>query len=371
VAVIVGKVFTCAFGTFMAGHDTKTSLRVGMGLAQIGEFSFIIASLGLSLKVTSSFLYPIAVAVSVLTTLATPYLLRSADGLVGWFDRTAPARFVGFLGLYTQWVGQLGADRKVSFAGRMVRRWVRQMALNVTLIAAVFVIAAFLVRRDPTWLPDFLRRPPTYRALLWLGAVVLSLPLFIATFRKLQALGLLVAEVKVTSVSAGDRTDAIRNVVAQGVPLAGLLGLVLFVLVLSAPLLPPLNVLLVLLFVVAGLTWLLWRSSIHVYSKAQIALEATLSQPPPSRDVPVAPQVSGLLREADLETVSIREGSPAAGKLIRELALRTKSGASVVGIERAGQPLINPGPDEELLPGDQVLLLGSPAQLQAAKAMLG
>src|SRR5262249_43075307 len=72
VAVILGKVSTCALGAFIGGNDTRSSLRVGMGLAQIGEFSFIIAALGQSLDVTSKFLYPIAVAVSVLTTLATP-----------------------------------------------------------------------------------------------------------------------------------------------------------------------------------------------------------------------------------------------------------------------------------------------------------
>ena len=105
-AVVVGKVVTCAFGTFVAGNDTRTSLRVGMGLAQIGEFSFIIASLGLTLKVTSDFLYPIAVAVSAITTLLTPYLIKSADGLVSGFDRRAPAGLVRYLGLYTNWVGQ-------------------------------------------------------------------------------------------------------------------------------------------------------------------------------------------------------------------------------------------------------------------------
>ena len=58
----------------------------------------------------------------------------------------------------------------------------------------------------------------------------------------------------------------------------------------------------------------------------------------------------------------------AAGKLIRELALRTKTGASVVGIERAGKAIINPGPDEELLPGDQILIIGSADQLASARA---
>src|SRR5204863_6937096 len=67
IAVVAGKVVTCAFGSFVAGNDTRTSLRVGMGLAQIGEFSFLIAALGLTLDVTSQFLYPIAVAVSRIT----------------------------------------------------------------------------------------------------------------------------------------------------------------------------------------------------------------------------------------------------------------------------------------------------------------
>ena len=98
-AVVTGKVITCALGSFVGGNDTRTSLRVGMGLAQIGEFSFIIASLGLQLKVTSEFLYPIAVAVSAITTLLTPYLIKGSDGLVGWFDRVAVAVIFARLGV--------------------------------------------------------------------------------------------------------------------------------------------------------------------------------------------------------------------------------------------------------------------------------
>src|SRR2546426_5497815 len=135
--VVIGKVITCSFGTFLAGNDSRTSLRVGMGLAQIGEFSFIIASLGVTLHVTSGFLYPVAVAVSAVTTLLTPYLIRGADGLANWFDREAPRSLVGYLELYTQWVGQLGGHRHASMA--WMRKWLWQMGLNAALIAAVFV----------------------------------------------------------------------------------------------------------------------------------------------------------------------------------------------------------------------------------------
>jgi monovalent cation:H+ antiporter-2, CPA2 family len=369
-AVVAGKVLACSFGAFVGGNDTRTSLRVGMGLAQIGEFSFIIASLGLSLKVTSDCLYPIAVAVSAVTTLLTPYLIRSSDEVVSRFDRAAPRWLVNYLELYTCWVGRLGSQRQTSLATTLTRRWIGQMLLNAALIAAVFIAAVFVGKRPPDWLQNLGLGEETLNIGLWLSAAVVSLPLFIATARKLQALGLLIAETKVTEAAAGLRAPAIRALVAQVIPIAGTVALGLYILVLSSALLPPLKVLIILLLLVALVAWLLWRSFIKVYSKAQVALFETLVQQPlPAQDRP-ASALPSLLREADLESVHIGADSPAAGRLIRELQLRTQTGASIVGIERHGANLINPGPDEELHGGDHVLLLGSRTQLDAAKAAL-
>jgi monovalent cation:H+ antiporter-2, CPA2 family len=102
-----------------------------------------------------------------------------------------------------------------------------------------------------------------------------------------------------------------------------------------------------------------------------VALRETFAQQPAPRLARQGTALPSLLREADLETVSIAANSPAVGKLIRELELRTRTGASIVGIERGGANLINPGPDEELQSGDQILLLGTPDQLTAAKATFG
>jgi CPA2 family monovalent cation:H+ antiporter-2 len=369
-AVLVGKVLTCSFGAFVGGNDTRTSLRVGMGLAQIGEFSFIIASLGVSLKVTSAFLYPIAVAVSAITTLLTPYLIRSADGLVAWFDRAAPRPLVNSLELYTRWVGQLGDQRRASQARRLIWRWLAQVALNAALIAAVFIAAAFVERRPPDWLKHPGLGEEGFKAVLWLVAAVLSLPMLIAAFRKLQALGLLVAETKVTPAAAGEHTAAIRAVVAQVVPIAGTVALSVFVLALSSSLLPSAEVLIVLLALVAVIAWLLWRSFVRVYSKAQVALEETFAQPPASPPGGAPTALPSLLREADLDSVTIPPGSPVAGKLIRELELRTRTGASIIGIEREGANIVNPSADEEIQAGDHVALLGTRAQLDSAKAVL-
>jgi len=124
--------------------------------------------------------------------------------------------------------------------------------------------------------------------------------------------------------------------------------------------------LIVLLAIIALIAWLLRRSFIRVYSKAQIALQETLNQVPPVKPMPVAVTLPSLLRAANLEKVEITSASPAAGKLIHDLQLRTQTGASIVGIERNGQNILNPGADEELRSGDQVLLLGARAQLEAA-----
>jgi len=96
---------------------------------------------------------------------------------------------------------------------------------------------------------------------------------------------------------------------------------------------------------------LLRRSFVKLYSKAEYALQETLSQPPaPHRELSTH-TLPAILRDAQLTTVPIAEQMPSTGKLIGELALRTATGASIVGIHRDGTDIINPGPDEELRPG--------------------
>lgn len=369
-AVVIGKVVACAFGVFMGGNDTRTSLRVGMSLAQIGEFSFIIASLGVTLKVTSSFLYPIAVAVSALTTLSTPYLIRAADPLVEAFHRLAPRPLVNTLELYTGWVGQIGGHRSNNLARTLLWKWGAQMALNAVLIAGIFIAGAYVGAHPPAWLTGLGLQGEWLQTSLWLLAVIAALPLFVATSRKLQAVGLLLAETRVTPQLAGEKTAAIRAIVATVVPIAGTVTLGLFVILLSSTLLPPFKVLLVLVVIIVLLAWLMGRSFHRAYTSAEAALMDTLAQVPEPKPVATIPEETRLLAEADLENVTLDADSPAVGKMIRELALRTRSGASIIALEHKNRRLVNPGPDEELLSGDKVLLLGSAEQLQRAKALL-
>ncbi len=344
IAVVVGKVLTCSFGTFIAGNDTRTSLRVGMGLAQIGEFSFIIAALGLNLGVTSKFLYPIAVTVSAITTLLTPYLIKSSDGLVNQFTRVAPRSVINSLELYTHWLGQKGEGQQKNMAAQFIRKWTLQMLLNVALTAGIFISAVFISRQHPEWLMRLPLSKDGINATLWFAAVILSMPLLIATYRKLQALGMLLADLRVRRLPSDANATQIKSIIATTVPLAGVIGLALLLFLLSSTLLPSGKILIMLLLILASVTFLLWRSFVKVYSKAQFALHETFAQTPLPKESAMPAPLKNLLKEAKLETFVITESSPARGRLIRELELRTKTGASIVAIERNGTNVINPGP---------------------------
>lgn len=364
-AVVVGKVVTCACGAFLGGNDMRSSLRVGMSLAQIGEFSFIIAALGLSLKVTSDFLYPVAVAVSAVTTLLTPYLIRSSDAVVAAFERYAPQRLQDRLEIYTRWVSRLGSRPSRPTGSSLLRKWSWQIFLNLLLVTAIFISAAFFRTRGRHLLPEIPGGEDMTKAALWLTAMLFSLPMLIAVFRKLQATGMLVSEMSVNHSAAGEHTATMRGVVSNIVLFVGTAAMALLIVLLSSAVLPSGKVLVVAALVLAAATILLRRSFIQIHAKAQIALRETLTQTPPAH--PAAPVLPSTLKGAELEEFHLGPDSPAVGRMIGELQLRTATGASVVGIERAGENVINPGPHEELQSGDRLLLLGSVAQLEAAR----
>lgn len=368
--VIAGKVISCGFGTYVAGNDMRTSMRVGMGLAQIGEFSFIIAALGLSLKVTSEFLYPIVVAVSALTTLSTPYLIKGSDAAVRGMEKIMPGGLMRMLDAYTIWVGNLAGSGNKKTPGKFLRKWGWQIALNLLLIAAVFIGAVFLKDHVQRWWPEAPGGMDGIKGMLWLSAMILSLPMTIAVVRKWQAFGMMVSEMSVTRAAAGERTQGLRGIVSSVIFLAGCAGLFLFMLVLSTAVLPSRNLLIALVPVLVAIAFLLRRTFIQLHTKAQFALHETLNETPLPHHDASAPALPSLLRDASLVTVTVPTGSPAVGKLLADLKLRTFTGASIVGIERQGESIINPGISEEIHAADSILLLGSETQIEKARTLL-
>jgi CPA2 family monovalent cation:H+ antiporter-2 len=279
VALVVGKVTSCSFGIFITGNDGRTSLRVGMGLAQIGEFSFVIASLGLNLHVTSNFLYPVAVAVSAVTTFLTPYLIRASDPLARSLARCLPAGLTGMFAAYTEWMGSVSLSGQGVMVAKMIRRLVWHVVINMMLVVAVFLLMAYLYRRDVFDWGILAGRRQMARSVAWSLAALLSLPMIVAAYRKASALGMLLAELGIPERLGGSNTLRIRAVLARIVPLAAMLLLGLLVAALASTILPPREVAAVLLLVGLLLTWLLWRVLVQIHARLQAALRDTIEKP--------------------------------------------------------------------------------------------
>ncbi|WP_043199889.1 cation:proton antiporter [Pseudomonas putida] len=275
-AVVLGKMLSCGMGAFIAGNDGRTSLRVGMGLSQIGEFSFIIAALGMTLQVTSDFLYPVAVAVSAITTLLTPYLIRAADPLSQKLGNVVPTRLARVLSLYGEWLRNIQPQGESAMLAAMIRRILLQVGVNLALVIAIFFSGGYFAEPIGNWLSEWVSDVSQQKAMIWGAALLLSLPFLIAAYRKLKALSMLLAEMGVKPEMAGRHTQRVRRVIAEVIPLLSLLVIFLLLSALSASILPTSELLLVIAVVAAVVVALLWRWFIRVHTRMQIALLETL-----------------------------------------------------------------------------------------------
>jgi CPA2 family monovalent cation:H+ antiporter-2 len=276
VAVVLGKMLSCGLGAFIAGNDGRTSLRVGMGLSQIGEFSFIIAALGMTLQVTSDFLYPVAVAVSAITTLLTPYLIRGADPLSLKIAAVMPKRMSRVFGMYGEWLRSIQPQGEGAMLASMIRKIILQVGVNLALVVAIFFAGSFFAARIGSYLEGWISDPSWQKALIWGGALLLSLPFLIAAYRKLKALSMLLAEMSVKPEMAGRHTQRVRRVIAEVIPILSLLVIFLLLAALSASILPTNKLLVLIAVVAAAVAAVLWRWFIRVHTRMQVALLETL-----------------------------------------------------------------------------------------------
>ncbi len=283
-AVIVGKTVACSAGVFLTGHDPRTSIRTGLSMAQIGEFSFVIATLGVSLHVVSDFIYPIAVAVSVLCMAASPYLVKHADGLANGMRRVTPRPVRLLLTSYSRWLENLKPVDDNAVIAAMLRRLLWHIAVNVMLVVTLFVIGAYVNAHNWSWFSMLGINRDARHSLIWAMALFLSLPMLIAIYRKADALGMLLAEMGIREQFAGAYTHAIRRVLARFIPLATLLVLAILVSVLASAIVPPRWVALSLALAGVLLAILLWRGLVQIHARLQAALRDTLNKPETPQD---------------------------------------------------------------------------------------
>jgi CPA2 family monovalent cation:H+ antiporter-2 len=381
--VIAGNVVGVSIGAFLTGNGMRQAIQAGMSLAQIGEFSFIIAALGLSLRATGTFLYPVAVAVSAVTTMLTPWLIRASGPVANWVDRKLPRPLQTFAALYGSWLEDLRSAPRRNTATANVRRLLRMLVLDAALIAVLIVGTS-------TWMGEIVTlareragiSPIVARALVSAAAIALAAPFVIGVLRVSQKLGLTLARL---ALPAGrkrqvDFAIAPRRTLVVTLQLASVLLVGMPLLALSQPFLSGVQGAVVLALAVLLLGVAFWRRATnlqgHVRAGAQVVLEklATLSRQPGepalAGDYTLEDVQQVLPGLGALTAIRLEPGAAAIGKTLAQLNLRGSTGATVLAVTRSEGGVIVPTAQERLRAADVLALAGTRDAITAAETVL-
>ena len=388
--VVVGKVVGVSLGAFLTGNSVRTSVQSGMSLAQIGEFSFIIAGLGLSLRATGDFLYPVAVAVSAITTLATPWLIRASGPVANFVDRKMPRPVQTFVALYGSWVERLRSEPRAATSGLTIRRLVRLLVVDVALLAAIAIGTSVALEPMASFVEDRLGLDVAVARVAFVGlAVALALPLSAGVVRVARRLGLTLAEAALPAATRGaaDLAAAPRRALVVTLQLAIVLLIGLPLLAVTQPVLGGVYGPILFALLLAALAVSFWRGAAdlqgHVRAGAQTIVEALVAQarkggvavPASVRAAATPSDALRLVHEllpglGEPTPIQLDERSPAVGRSLAELNLRGTTGATVLAIARGEEGILVPTAQEVLRAGDVLALAGSHDAIDAARELL-
>jgi len=383
VAVIVGKVVFVSIGAFLSGYGTRTSVQSGMSLAQIGEFSFIIAGVGLASGATRGFLYPIAVAVSAITTLSTPWLIRASGPFAAYVDRKLPKRLQTLAALYGSWLERVRSSPSAPDERSDVRRHVRVLLIDTVLIGAIIIGTA--VEIEP--LTEILTHSFAFsvsgaRAATFAFAAVVALPLLLGMMRSARLLGAALAARALPAAADGtlDLGAAPRRVLVVMLQLVIVCIVGVPLVAITQPFLPLYEGTLLFAIVVVVLGFVFWQRVTNLHGHARAGAEvivAALAQQLGKDDEPADAEpealtlVHGMLPGmGDPVRVRIAADSPAVDRTLSQLNLRGLTGATVLAITRGAERVVLPIGAEVLHAGDVLALAGTQEAVALATHLL-
>ncbi len=345
VGTIIGKIIATSSGALLSGQSLRHSVQAGMSLAQIGEFSFIIAALGLSLKVTSDFLYPIAISVSAVTTFTTPYLIKSADPFVGWLERTLPNKLL------------VGIEQFGSTSRRMSnkRGWKNFLQLSILKVFAngVVVTAIFLVSANTLkpWVESHIDSNLTARLLSLALAFLFSSPF-------LWAMAFGRTNEEFTKALWKERIYKAPIFVFEASRWVITLGLVI---VLSGQFISAGAVTVAAISAFTFLFIFLYNRISKVYFWLESRFMVNLNEKELLESKKRMPTFTPW--DAHLVKLKVSQQSDLIGKKISEAMIRERFGISVAVIERGRKFIPAPSPDEYIYPMDTLQVLGSDEEI--------
>lgn len=343
--VVVGMIFFGTIGMLLTGQSLRVAVESGFSLTQIGEFAFIIASLGLSLGVLDAQIYPIVVAVSVITTFTTPYFIRMADPVCDFLESHLPKRLHFLIDRYTEQATTSASATKQLWES-LFRRYLWRVVLYSIVLIAICIISLDYI------LPSLTAVFPVWgRFLTTIVSLIIMSPFLLAM-----------------TYPASKKTERKRLIAANAhydVPLIImtivrlLIAMTLLVYLLSSIYSMTVGWLIgIVLFFTLALSF---SKSTH---KRMVRIESRFIDNLNERELRRSGAKNNLVSNMHLAYMTVGYKCPFVGERLRNSGLRSSFGVSVSSIQRGGQMIMVPGADERIFPGDVLGVIGTDDEIQ-------
>jgi CPA2 family monovalent cation:H+ antiporter-2 len=338
---IFGQSMSSIVGALISGQPLKQSIQIGMSLAQIGEFSFIIATLGMSLHVTSDFLYPIIVAVSAITTFTTPFMVKMAVPFSEYLERKLPRKWVKRIARYST---NAQAISSVSTWQVVLKAYMTQIIIHSIIIIAVVLLSSKFV------LP-YVEHSKFGNAITALITLVIISPfLWALSLRRIA-----VKEVEILFKERKYRGSVLMMLffrMALAVFYIGFLLNIFFSPVIAF-----------FALIVAIVLYYFFPKKLHQqYHKIENHFMKNLNDRELKK---IDRRYSSLLPwDGHISTFEIAKESNLAGKTLREIRMREELGINVANIKRGEIMIQIPNKNERLFPGDEISVIGTDDQVK-------
>lgn len=341
--VIVGMIVFGTFGMLVTGQSLRIAIESGFSLTQIGEFAFIIATLGMSLGVLEPSIYPIVVAVSVITTFTTPYFIKMADPAYRFVERHLPARLHFLIDRYSKEASSAEASSEWR---ALVRRYLWRIVLySIVLIAITLVSLNFLM----PWLQTVV--PGAYK---WIGAAAtltamspFLLALSMPTSRNASVKGMIEMPDEYRAPRLVMRT--VRLLVA----LAFIVNILGSIFSLTAG----------FATAIAAVIFALLLSSKRLRQNMN-RIEDRFINNLNERELRRSGKNNSLVSDMHLAYIRIGIDAPFVGERLRDSGLRSTYGVSIASISRGSHLITIPSGNTRLFPGDVIGVIGTDEQIQ-------
>jgi len=367
---LIARALVIGFALILCGTKPTEARRAGLLLGPLGEFTFIIAQLGVSASILPGRYYPMAVGVSIFTVLMVPLVNRRAEGILRFTERIEPSWLQRALDAYHSWLEQVRSQPTSSLGWKLVRGRLAQTGLEMLFVTGVMLFSHQLLDLLMENAPAFGLKPTTVSYVFWSVISVIALIPLVAIWRNLGAIAMIIGE----SVSRASRLPApfVRNsVIALSV--IGL-GYWLYAIVPTDQLgVWGWGVIALAATIVVAI---FSRRLIYWHSHWQSSLRDVLAED--VRDIGLAAaRVARGRRQQDLDRwdlhlreVVVPDAATYGGQTLAQLSIPFRFGCAVLELERNGHVITTIGPDLRVYPGDKILLLGPTEQLTAASVAL-